>query len=49
MLYDYKCNVCGKEFEVNKPMSEYNVPEKCPVCSGETTKVVAPVYLKNVG
>jgi len=29
-VYCYKCPVCGKTAEVNKPMSECGSPELCP-------------------
>ena len=32
-LYDYKCERCGEELEVVKPMSEYNTIELCNHCN----------------
>jgi len=37
MLYDYKCKICEKVFEVSHGMNEK--PEiKCPLCEGEARK-----------
>jgi putative FmdB family regulatory protein len=34
--YDFKCNVCGKTFEMNVPMT---APNPTCVCLGESTKL----------
>jgi len=31
-IYCYKCKKCGKEFEVVKPIKQYNKEEKCHEC-----------------
>lgn len=44
-VYPYKCLDCGKEFDVLKPMSEYDTEETCE-CGGKTGRVVtAPNFL----
>lgn len=30
--YDYRCNVCKKEFSIEKTMSEHKNPEDCDYC-----------------
>ena len=41
MLYDYRCESCGAEWEVRKPLSEIDRTEYCVECgSNHTTRVV---------
>lgn len=39
-LYEYKCSVCGKVFEI---MQRVNDPplKKCPACQGKVTKLIS--------
>jgi putative FmdB family regulatory protein len=30
-LYDFRCTVCGLEFEVSRPMAQAAEPAHCPV------------------
>lgn len=43
MIYTYNC--CGRDFEVIKPLSEYNSKELCDVCDNEATRVISRVSL----
>lgn len=38
-IYSYKCLKCEREFDVNKPMAEYDDPQECE-CGGDTKKLV---------
>ena len=40
-LYEYFCPKCKHEFEVIKPISEYNSPEKCEKCKKSAIKLVS--------
>ncbi len=39
--YDYKCNKCGKEFELFQSMSEQPLSE-CPDCQGPVKRLIGP-------
>lgn len=41
MLYEYRCNECGYQFEVLKPVSKREEPtrEPCPECGKENCVV----------
>ena len=41
MIYEYACKTCNHEFEVIKRVAEYQTPEACTECSGETKKLVS--------
>lgn len=45
MIYSYLCHLCESEREVIKPVSEYDNPEQCPVCTNTMDRVFAPKYL----
>lgn len=46
--YDYRCNACGKVFEVEHGMTEHpNIT--CPDCNGEATKVFSASGIKFEG
>ena len=32
MLYEYKCDMCGKSFDRMRPMKARDLPIKCPHC-----------------
>ncbi len=45
-IYDYRCG-CGKDFEINKPMSESDSLESCPTCGmilDSSHKIISRVY-----
>ena len=37
-LYDFRCTVCGLEFEVSRPMAQAADPARCPVDGGESQR-----------
>lgn len=39
-IYDYECEVCGKEWEESRPMADYKKPAICPKCGGEGHKLI---------
>ena len=39
--YDYECKRCNHIFQASRPMSEYNLPWKCPICTVNCERVVA--------
>jgi len=49
--YDYRCEICEVEKEINKPMSEAFNQELCPNCGSEMDKQMsAPAFhLKGTG
>jgi putative FmdB family regulatory protein len=49
-IYEYRCNDCGHQFEVNQRMSDDPLTE-CPVCQGQVQKVLfAPaIHFKGTG
>ena len=38
-LYEYRCSICGEEFEQRKPMSEADSPAQCPACGKEARRL----------
>ena len=42
-VYSYKCKSCDSSFDRILPVKEYNQPQECETCGGETTKLVTPV------
>ena len=40
-VYEYRCKVCGQEFEVTRPMSESSAPAKCPKCGADAQRLVS--------
>lgn len=39
-IYAYACDACEHQFDVKKPMADAATPEQCPLCEGETRKLV---------
>ncbi|HLZ68276.1 MAG TPA: FmdB family zinc ribbon protein [Dehalococcoidia bacterium] len=39
--YDYRCNVCGHQYEKREGFNAPSVQE-CPVCQGEARRVLTP-------
>ena len=39
-VYSYQCNNCTQEFDAVLPLAEYDKPQECPFCGGETTKLM---------
>ena len=37
-LYDFRCTVCGLEFEVSRPMAQATDPARCPVDGAESER-----------
>ena len=37
-LYDFRCTVCGLEFEVSRPMAQAADPAQCPVDGAESRR-----------
>ena len=37
-LYDFRCTVCGLEFEVSRPMAQAADPARCPVDGAESQR-----------
>jgi putative FmdB family regulatory protein len=37
-LYDFRCTVCGLEFEVSRPMAQAAEPAFCPVDGAESRR-----------
>ncbi len=40
-LYDYRCDTCGNEFELERPMGLHPTAS-CPNCGGEAGRVFNP-------
>lgn len=49
-IYEYKCKDCGKESEILQKFSDPPL-SKCPLCSGEVTKLISQsaFHLKGTG
>lgn len=49
-IYEYRCNVCGHEFERVQKFSDRPI-EECQVCKGEVTKLISQstFHLKGTG
>ncbi len=39
-IYDYRCEKCGKEFEIEQKISESPI-KKCPKCGGRVTRLIS--------
>lgn len=39
-IYDYRCDKCGKEFEIEQKISESPL-KKCPDCGGKLTRLIS--------
>ena len=37
-VYDYYCENCKQDFEINKRMKDYHEKEKCPVCGKKAVR-----------
>ena len=37
-LYDFRCTLCGLEFEVSRPMAQAGEPALCPVDGAESRR-----------
>lgn len=37
--YDFMCNKCGQEYEVQLPMSEHDNPPDCKFCEGRLVRI----------
>ena len=42
--YEYKCEKCGKHFDVMKPMADCNKEEKCSKCKVVAIKLISSGY-----
>ena len=40
-LYEYRCDSCGHEFELSRPMSQAAEPAQCPQCGSQARKLVS--------
>jgi len=40
-IYPYKCETCQIDYDIMKPVSRFNSPEVCPVCSLELDRLVS--------
>ena len=50
MIYGYKCNKCGEEFELHRAMDERNDPAECPKCkSNDSTRVMGTPFFVTAG
>ena len=41
-VYSYRCKICGYEFDIRQKFSDDRI-QVCPVCEGETRRVIHPV------
>lgn len=39
-FYDYRCEKCGNEFEIEQKISEGPI-KKCPKCGGRVTRLIS--------
>ncbi len=37
-MYEYRCETCGEEFTLMRPMAERDKAPDCPECGGSETK-----------
>ncbi len=47
-IYEYRCNSCGHEFYMNRPMSQASEPGTCPACASEARRLVS-IFGSNQG
>lgn len=40
--YGYRCDPCEVDFDVTKPMAEFDSPETCPSCEGGARRLFEP-------
>ena len=45
-IYEFWCPKCEKEFELQRPISDYDKPAVCPDCGSEAEKLVSPCASK---
>lgn len=38
-LYEYCCNECNKDFEIEKSITKYQRQENCPICNKLSNRV----------
>lgn len=43
-VYEYLCEPCSGIFEVVRPMREASEPASCPVCDGDTERVMPTTF-----
>lgn len=41
--YSFRCDLCDADFDKVLRVADYNVPQPCPTCAGETHRVLVPV------
>jgi len=46
--YEFWCPKCGKEFEVKRPMADFDKPASCPDCGSPGEKLVS-LFASKVG
>ncbi|MGB9710797.1 MAG: FmdB family zinc ribbon protein [Thermodesulfovibrio sp.] len=46
-FYEYKCKECCVTFQVLKPMSKREEPEKCPNCGSLKTERLISQFISN--
>ncbi len=39
-VYDYRCEKCGRQFEVEQKITE-NPKKRCPKCGGKVTRLIS--------
>jgi putative FmdB family regulatory protein len=39
-IYDYRCDKCGNDFEIEQRISESPI-KKCPKCGGKVTRLIS--------
>lgn len=47
-LYEYRCDGCGAEFEMTRPMSEADTSADCPNCQRQARRLPS-VFASNQG
>lgn len=40
-LYEYRCQSCGNEFTLMRPMGEIDAPSACPACGGAGQRLLS--------
>ncbi len=40
-FYEYYCPSCDKEFQLRRPMGQYDESAKCPDCRGQAKKLLS--------
>jgi len=49
MLYEFKCETCGDEFEETRTLKENTDKAECPKCKGESKKIMSRFGFKIIG